>query len=188
MSRHPDADVDPQFVERWSPRSFASEPLPDTQVRALFEAARWAPSCFNEQPWRFVYAMSPSGREQVAALLADANRAWAAKAPLLGVVFARRRFARNDKPNRWAAFDSGAAAFSLALQAHRLGLAAHFMGGFDENRAYQTLGVDEAEFEAMAAFAVGCRGDVEALPEALQAREAPSDRKPPGEVAVRFGD
>jgi nitroreductase len=109
---------------------------------------------------------------------------WAEKAPLLGVVFARRRFERNGKPNRWGVFDSGAAAFALNLEAHRRGLATHFMGGFDEAAAYDALGVPKDDYEAMAAFAVGHRGDPATLPENLRERETPSGRKDLARVAV----
>lgn len=179
MSRTPLADCDPQFVERWSPRSFTSEPLTEAQVAVLFEAARWAPSCFNEQPWCFVHGTQGEDRERIAKLLVEGNRVWADRAPLLGIAFARRTFARNDKSNRWAAFDTGAASFSLALQASRMGLAAHFMGGFDEDASYEALGVPREQFEALAAFAVGHVGPADALPEDLRSREAPNGREEP---------
>lgn len=178
------APVDDWFLARWSPRSFASEPLTDEQIATLFEAARWAPSCYNEQPWLFVYGATDADRARVAECLVDANRVWAERAPLLGVVFARRSFAKTGKPNRWAPFDSGAASFSLALQATKIGLAAHFMGGFSQEKAHELLGVPAGEYEAMAAFAVGRPGPADALPEGYRERETPSDRKPLAQVAV----
>lgn len=177
-ARLPAAAVDPLFLDRWSPRSFTTEPLEPAAVASLFEAARWSPSCFNAQPWLFVHATSAGGRARILDLLAEANQAWARRAPLLGVVFARRRFEHDGRPNRWGAFDAGAASLSLALQASRLGLAAHFMGGFDAARAAAELGVDSEDFEPMAGFAVGRRGPAELLPAALAAREQPSSRKP----------
>jgi len=182
--RTPEAEVDPQFLERWSPRAFADDPVDAAHLASLFEAARWAPSCFNEQPWLFVYAVEAEDRARVLDLLVEANRAWARRAPVLGVVFARRHFARNGDANRWAAFDAGAASMSLALQAGRLGLAAHFMGGFDADRAGEALGAPASDYEPMAAFALGRRGDASSLPEALAERERPSGRKPLAEVAV----
>ena len=182
--RQPAASIDPLFVERWSPRSFADTPLGDEDVASLFEAARWSPSCFNEQPWLFVYGRSSEDHGRIADLLPDGNRVWAEKAPLLGVVFARRGFTRNGKPNRWAQFDSGAASFGLALQAQKLGLAAHFMGGFDADASYEALGVSKDEYEAMAAFAVGHQGEATALPEDLREREAPSDRLERRAIAI----
>jgi len=175
-------DVDPLFLERWSPRSFAADPLPQDQLDALFEAARWAPSCFNEQPWLFLFARSERDRELFASLLSDGNRGWASQASVLAFLFARRRFARNDGPNRWAGFDSGAAWMSLALQARQLGLDTHAMGGFDEERVYESLGVPREDYEAMAACAIGKRAERERLPAELAERERPSPRKPLDQV------
>lgn len=187
MSRSPQAPVNDQFLCRWSPRAFTEDPVTDPQLASLFEAARWAPSCYNEQPWMYVYATAADVEdfERMASLLVDGNRVWAEKAPVLGIVFARRRFARNDKPNRWAAFDAGAASMSLALQALEMGLATHFMGGIHEDRCYEKLGVPKDDFEAMAGFAIGTKGDPDSLPQDLREREAPSDRKPLAEVAWR---
>ena len=182
--RTPEADVAAQFLDRWSPRSFSSDPVEPASVASLFEAARWAPSCFNAQPWLFVYGAGGEDHARIAALLMEGNRTWAEKAPLLGIVFSKRAFEGDRGPNRWAQFDAGAASVCLALQAREMGLAAHFMGGFDATASYEALGVPEDEYEAMAAFAVGRPGRAEALPETLRAREAPSDRKPLSEVAA----
>jgi nitroreductase len=185
MARSPEAPIDEQFLSRWSPRAFKSDPPTDEQVASLFEAARWAPSCYNEQPWLFVYAtrQNAADHDRMASLLVDGNRTWAEKAPVLGIVFARRRFARNDKPNRWAAFDTGAASMSLTLQANKMGLVTHFMGGIHEDRCYEALGVPEHDYEAMAGFAVGYQGAAADLPDNLREREVPSGRKPLREVA-----
>ncbi len=174
----------PLFAERWSPRAFSPEPLAPAQVSALFEAARRAPSCYNDQPWHFVYATEPAARARLLPVLVEANRAWAQHAPLLGVVFARKTFAHDGRPNRWGEFDAGQAAMSLALQAHLLGLASHFMGGFDEAAAYPACEMDPAGWTAMAAFVVGRVGDPATLPEKLRERELlRSPRKPAAEVA-----
>jgi nitroreductase len=185
MARSPEAPIDEQFLSRWSPRAFKSNLLPTDQVASLFEAARWSPSCFNEQPWLFVYAVrnNQADHERMASLLVDGNRAWAEKAPVLGIAFARRRFARNDKPNRWAAFDTGAASMSLTLQANKMGLRTHFMGGIHEDQCYEALGVSVEDYEAMAGFAVGYQGAADELPQNLREREVPSGRKPLREVA-----
>lgn len=175
--RTPEAEVDSMFLDRWSPRAFLDEPIPEHQLRSLFEAARWAPSCYNEQPWLFIYAVSREDRERFATALVEKNRIWASRAPLLMFVLARRNFAATGKPNRHAAFDAGAAWMSLALQARKLGLHAHAMAGFDQGKAYEILGVPREEFEVMAAVAVGRRGDRSNLPEDLAAKEAPSPRK-----------
>lgn len=177
--RIPDAEVAPEFLDRWSPRAFSSEPLTPGQVASLFEAMRWAPSCFNDQPWRLVYGLlGEPEHARINDLLAPANQLWASKAPLLLVLFNRRNFAHNGKQNRNAAFDTGAAWMSLALEARKLGLYAHGMAGFDVARAHSELGVDEAEHEAQAAIAVGRRGDPETLPEKQRAMEFPNGRNP----------
>ena len=185
MSRQPDADVDPRFLDRWSPRALRPDPLTSPQLASLFEAMRWAPSCFNEQPWRVVYAESSAAEDhaRLCGLLVPANQSWAGRAPLLLVLFARRNFTHNDKPNRTAAFDVGAAWMSLALEARALGLYAHAMAGFDAARAYTELGVDPEQYEATAAVAIGAIGDPAELPENYRAREVPSGRNPVAQFA-----
>lgn len=182
-ARTPEAPVSPQFLERWSTRAFSPEPLSDEQIASLFEAARWAPSAFNEQPWLYVYAHTPETIGRFLPILNETNQSWAHRAPLLALVFARRTFAKNGKPNRWAPFDAGASWMSLALQAHAMGLFSHGMAGFDQQRAYDILGVDPAAYDAIAAIAVGRRGDVSQLTPDQQAREVPNDRKPLADVA-----
>ena len=181
--RTPECDVDPMFVDRWSPRSFRSEVVPDHQIRSLIEAARWAPSCFNEQPWIFCYAVDEAERRRFAEALVEKNRQWAAAAPLLLFLGARRAFMRNGRPNRHAAFDAGAAWMSLAFQARKLGLHAHAMAGFDQDKAHEILALPRDRFEIMAAVAVGRRGDAAALPEDLARGEIPNERKPGSEIA-----
>ncbi|MGE4543031.1 MAG: nitroreductase family protein [Pedobacter sp.] len=182
--RVPACDVDCIFTDRWSPRAFKQDALPDHQIQTLFEAARWAPSCFNEQPWLFVYPANAQHREMFLDLLVPKNRRWACKAPLLLFLLARRHFAQSGKENRHALFDTGAAWLSLALQARRLGLYAHAMAGFDLERSYQQLHVDPDKYTVVAAIAIGRRDSPEDLPEDLLAAEAPNDRKAPSEVAV----
>ena len=114
----------------------------------------------------------------------EGNRSWADKAPVLCVAFARRNFSQNGNPNAWATHDTGMASMALALQAQALGLVVHFMGGFDADGAPAALGLDPDEYQAISAFAIGHQGPVEALPEELQQREAPSTRKPLAEVAM----
>jgi nitroreductase len=134
--RVPEARVDPLFIDRWSPRAFSPEPIPSETLASLFEAARWAPSCYGEQPWLFLYAARPHDLELFRSLLVDGNRVWADRAPALAFAFARLKFSRNGKPNRWAQFDTGAAWMSLALQARTLGLYTHGMGGIHAERVH----------------------------------------------------
>jgi nitroreductase len=176
--RIPEANVDPLFLTRWSPRAFADSEVSSAELDSLFEAARWSPSCFNEQPWLFLYARESEDRSLFLDLLMEGNRPWAGRAPVLAFVVARRQFRHNSKPNRWAGFDSGAAWMSLALAAHQCGLVTHAMGGFDQDRAYEVLQVPSEEFEIMAAMAIGHPGDAADLPEALREREEPSSRNP----------
>jgi len=182
--RTPDWDIDSMFVDRWSPRGFSGEPLTEREVHTLFEAARWAPSCYNEQPWRFVYATEPQARARLTACLVAKNRAWAGGAPLLMFLLARRHFQKTGAENRHAPYDAGAAWMALALQARKLGLYAHAMAGFNPDKAYETLGVSREDTLVMTAIAVGRRGDASGLPEDLRLLESPNDRKPHAEVAT----
>lgn len=182
--RVPAVEVDAMFLDRWSPRAFSPEPVGEQELAALFEAARWAPSCFNEQPWLFLFGRRMEDLERFRSLLVEGNRAWADSAPVLGIVFAKRRFDRNGQPNRHYAFDAGAAWMSLALQARKLGLYTHAMGGFDAEKSCEVLGVPKDRYEAMAAIAIGRRTDAGGLPENLAQKETPSDRKPLFEIAI----
>ena len=184
-SRIPDWDIDSMFTDRWSPRAFASDPLSDREIQTLFEAARWAPSCFNEQPWLFVYATEPEERAKLVSCLAAKNQLWASKAPLLMFVLARRNFQKTGKENRHAPYDAGAAWMALALQARKLGLYAHAMAGFNPEKAHEVLGASREEYLVMAAVAVGRKTEDSGLPDDLRAMESPNSRKPHAEVATR---
>lgn len=181
--RIPEVEVDAIFLDRWSPRAFLPEPLDARDVEALFEAARWAPSCNNDQPWTFVYATSDEDRARFLPILVEKNQVWAKHAPLLGFVVARRNFGHHPAPNRWSNFDAGAAWMALCIQARRRGLYTHGMGGFDQAKSYEVLGVPEATHEVIAAFVVGRKGDPSTLPDELREREAPNTRKPHADVA-----
>lgn len=169
------------IAARWSPRSFTEAPVTAEQTASLLEAARWAASCFNDQPWHFVIARrdaDPAGFAKLLALLTPNNQAWAGRAGLLMIAVARLNFASNGNPNAVATYDLGQASAHIALQATALGLQAHQMRGFDVERARSELGVP-AGHEPMAAIAVGHTGEPALLPEALAAREvAPRMRKP----------
>jgi nitroreductase len=177
-----EAPIDEMFTDRWSPRGFDPQPLTDEQIRQLFEAARWAPSCFNEQPWRFYYAATPADREAFLSALVPRNQLWAGRAPLLIFILARRTFGQSGRDNRHAPFDAGAAWVCLALQARKMGLYAHAMAGFNQRRAYTILGVSESEYHIMAAVAVGHKGSADHLPDDMQAIEKPNARRPLSEI------
>ena len=107
MRKTDNKKLDNMFIARWSPRAFLSDSIAEEDMETLFEAARWSPSCFNEQPWRFVYAHKEGDLKKFRAVLGEGNQVWANKAPLLVIAFSRRTFAQNGKPNRWADFDTG---------------------------------------------------------------------------------
>jgi nitroreductase len=172
------------FTDRWSPRAFSSEPLSDREIQTLFEAARWAPSCFNEQPWLFFYATEPEQRQKLVSCLVAKNQLWASRAPLLMFVLARRNFQKTGTENRHAPYDAGAAWMALALQARKLGLYAHAMAGFNLEKAYEVLGASKDEYLVMAAVAVGRKTEDSGLPDDLRAMESPNSRKPHAEVAT----
>ncbi|MBN2063954.1 MAG: nitroreductase family protein [Sedimentisphaerales bacterium] len=180
--RKPEYPVSDIFVNRWSPRAFAPVPVEAHKLHILFEAARWATSCYNDQPWYFVYGDNEQTLPKFRGLLVEPNRLWADKAPVLAVLFARKNFTFNGQANGWSEFDAGSAWMSLALQASELGLAAHGMAGFYQDKACEVLGVSAAEFKPMIALAIGYPGEPATLPEALQKIEAPNDRRSHSEM------
>ncbi len=181
--RVPAVDVDSMFLDRWSPRAFDPQPLTPAEIASLFEAARWTPSCYNEQPWLFLYAVTETDRARFLEALAAGNQVWAQRAPMLLFVLCRLTFAHNGKQNRHAPFDAGAAWMALALQARKLGLHAHAMAGFSRDKAFEILKVPREEYDIMAAVAVGRRAAPEVLPESVADKESPNERKPPDAVA-----
>lgn len=148
-------EVAPQFINRWSSRDHDGTTLTQEQIDTLLEAARWTPSSYNEQPWKFYYPKTDSQREKFLNLLFDGNQEWAKNAGTIFFLAAKRILSETGEQNRHYAFDTGAAWMALALQAHLIGLNAHAMGGFNEERAYKELGVDKKEYEIFAAIAVG---------------------------------
>lgn len=185
--RVPAHPVDALFLHRWSPRAFTTEPVKEEEARTLFEAARWAPSSSNEQPWLFVYARTPEDRARFLPGLVEFNQMWAKDAPLLIFLFARK-FARAseepDRPNPAALFDAGAAWMSLALQAELLGLSAHAMGGIDRAKLHEITAVPASQYTAIAALAVGHRGSPSQLAPMFAARETPSPRLPQEQIVA----
>jgi nitroreductase len=181
---HPVADL---FLERWSPRAFGEAALEAAQVLTVLEAARWAPSASNNQPWRFAYGLrGDAGFAAIAEALAPGNRIWAEKAAALIAVASATTVERNgvDAPNSTHAFDTGAAWAMLALQAHLSGLVSHAMGGFDHDGLRAGLNVPGA-YALHAVVALGQPGDPAALPDTLRAREVPNQRRPLSETVQR---
>jgi nitroreductase len=189
--RTADHPIDPLFLERWSPRAFTGEAISEGEFMTILEAARWAPSSYNSQPWRFLYALRDAPHwERFLGLLGDFNRTWAQHASALVVIVSnsvmRPPGAEHDVPSYSHSFDAGAAWAHLALQAVRSGWYAHGMVGFDKERAFAELNVP-AGYRVEAAVAIGRRGDAASLSEALRAREAPNDREPLAVTALEGG-
>jgi nitroreductase len=160
----------------------SGEPISDEEMLTLFEAARWAPSTYNEQEWRFLYARRDTPQWPLLFdLLVEGNRLWCQRAAMLVVILAHKVFQKNGKPNPVHLFDCGNAFENLALQGASMGLVIHGMQGFDFDKARTALGVPE-EYAVAAMFAVGRPGDPAQLPEALRERETPSDRRPVSEL------
>ena len=185
--RQPRRAIEPLIYRRWSPRAMSGEALEEHELEALFEAARWAPSCFNEQPWRFLFARRGGPHwNTFFALMAEGNQRWARNAAVLVVVVSRRTFERNDAASRTHSFDTGAAWQCLALQGSALGLVVHGMAGFDYEAARATLEIPE-RYQVEAMIAVGRPGRIEDLDERLRERERPSERRPASELAFEGG-
>jgi nitroreductase len=174
---------------RWSPLAFSARRVEPATLLTLFEAARWAPSSFNEQPWRFLVATKdePAEFERMLDCLVPGNQRWAKDAPVLMLSIAARTFTRNNRPNRHAMYDTGAAVMSLIVQATALGLYAHQMGGFSIERAREVYAIPE-EHEPAAAIALGYLGEPDSLAEDLRERELkPAARKPLTEFVYASG-
>ncbi len=167
------------IANRWSPRAYdASKSVSKSQIIAMLEAARWAPSCFGDQPWRFIVwnkAQDETAWQQAFDCIVPSNQVWVKDAPVLILACADTLFSHNQTPNRWAQYDTGAAVMSLCLQATSLGLITHQMGGFNSDKVRELCAVPE-QYTPMAMLAVGYEGDANQLPEDLKAREL-ADRK-----------
>jgi nitroreductase len=165
------------ILNRWSPRAMSGEPISDQELTSLFEAARWAPSSYNGQPWRIIYAKRDTQAwAPLFNLLVPFNQEWAKNAAVLVLVISRDTFEFNNKPARTHSFDTGAALENLALQGFSMGLVVHGMEGFDYDRAKKELGIPDG-YTVQAMFAIGKPAPKEVLSPELQKREEPSDRK-----------
>ena len=171
--------VNELIQNRWSPRAFSDKPVPQEVLWSLFEAARWAPSSNNEQPWAYIVATKDDAEnfEKSLGALVEFNANWAKKAPVLVIAVAELAFAKNNAPNRNAQYDVGAASLQLCLEATARGLVVHQMAGFDPETAKEAYDIPQG-WEPIAAMAIGYPGDASSLPEPLQSREkAPRTRK-----------
>lgn len=168
--------VEKNIISRWSPRSFTGDTVSKKELMSLFEAARWAPSSNNKQPWRFVFALQDThGWQRILDTLVSANQAWAIDAGALIVALSKAK--ENGKEIKTHSLDTGSAVQNLALQAHAMGLATHAMGGFNREALTEAIKVPE-DYVIEAVYAVGKQGPKNKLSQPLQDREVPSDRKP----------
>jgi nitroreductase len=181
--RDPLPGVIAQLSHRWSPRAFAKTTIAPEVLARIIDAARFAPSCFNAQPWRF-YTSNDTTFNDYLALLVDANQAWAKDAAVIGFLAAKKNFEHNGKPNAHSSFDSGAAWFSMVLQAQHEGFHCHGMAGLHKEAASEFFKLSESDDELIMAFAIGKIGNAADLPEALRSKEVPSPRKSLDEIWV----
>ncbi len=174
----------PVVEQRWSPRAFADQTVSPADLTRVFEAARWAPSSNNEQPWNYLLGLRGSAtHDKIVSALMGFNQAWAPNAPLLILGLARTRFARNGNPNSYAMYDLGAATAFLVLQATAMGLATHQMAGFDHDAARKALEIPE-EYALGSVLALGYQGDPATLPnqKLIEIETAQRTRKPLNEI------
>jgi len=175
-TEHPVHEV---IQNRWSPRAFGGQTIPAAVLRSLFEAARWAPSSSNQQPWAYIVATKDDQEnfDKILSVLVPFNAGWAKEASALAIAVAELKFA-NGNPNRNAYYDVGAASLQLSIEATARGLVVHQMAGYDPEKARQVFDIP-ADWDAIAAMAIGYPGDPTSLPAPLKEREvAPRSRKP----------
>lgn len=181
-----DFPVHDLIAERWSPRAFSEKPVAPNVLQSLFEAARWAPSSSNEQPWAYIVATKDDAENfaKLVSVLVPFNVIWTQHAPVLALAVAELSFAKNGTPNRNAQYDVGAASAWLTVEATSRGLFVHQMAGYDHDKARQVFEIP-ASWEPIAAMAIGYPGDADSLPQPLRDREvAPRTRKPVSEFVM----
>lgn len=175
--RKADHPIETIFLKRWSPRAMSGQAISPDELNRLFEAARWAPSTYNEQEWRFLYARRDTPHwAKFLKILMPANQVWCKDAGVLVVVLSKKTFSHNGKPNPVHTFDAGASFENLALQGGVMGLVVHGMAGFSRDAAIKELHIPD-DYAPEAMIAIGRPGDPETLPPELREREQPSDRK-----------
>ncbi|GAC1470782.1 MAG: hypothetical protein NVS2B14_14920 [Chamaesiphon sp.] len=174
--------------KRWSPRAFSEKMVEQEVLQSILEAARWAPSSFNEQPWSFIIATKQDRTEydRLLSCLTESNILWAQQAPVLMISVAKHHFERNGKENRHAFHDVGLAVENLVIQAVELGVFVHQMAGFDIDKARELYSIPNG-YEPVAAIAIGYLGDPQALPEQLRDRELAARTRKPLEAFVYTG-
>ncbi len=172
-ARDSQTGVAPLFVERWSPRAFEKVAIEGDVLKRIFDAARWSPSCFNAQPWRF-YTSTENSFAEFLDLLVEGNQGWAKDTSVIGFLVAEKNFEHNGKPNAFAQFDSGAAWMGMTLQARMEGLYTHGMGGIHADKAADYLGIDTDTQEVIMGFTIG---KLAQLTQEQAQVEVPNERK-----------
>ncbi len=173
-----DAVADKLFVERWSPRSFSSDPVPEKDLKKIIDAGRWSPSTSNEQPWLFFTASREISKfQQFVSCLNEGNQVWAKNSGVIGFIIARKFFKNKPRENLLADFDCGAAWMALTIQARLLGYYTHGMGGINRNQVEKVLNLEPEKEKVLMGFALGTRGNLELLPSELANKENPSSRE-----------
>ena len=185
--RQADYPIEPSFLNRWSPRAFTNETISQAELLTILEAGRWAPSAYNSQPWRFVYALRGTEQwDKLLPILNEFNQSWAKSASALVIFISKTHFtapgASEPSLSHSHSFDVGAAWSAIAHQAQLLGFQAHGMTGLHFDKAIEILGIPDG-YRVEAAAAIGRPGDKAQLPDYLQARETPSPRRPLAEIA-----
>jgi nitroreductase len=180
-ARVTNTDVDPMFTQRWSPRAFQKHRIGEELMSRIMDAARWSPSCFNAQPWRF-YTSTESSFDDFLNLLVEGNQGWAKDASVIGFLIGQKNFEHNGKPNAYSTFDSGAAWMSMTLQARLEGLYTHGMGGIKAAEVAEYLRLDSDQSEVIMGFAIGKLADLDTLDADKRAAETPNERKAISEI------
>lgn len=177
---HPNTDS--LFIERWSPRSFKKTEIPQEIRDTLFDAARWSPSAFNEQPWRIFVSNSDDDFERFLSLVAEQNQVWVKDASILGFMIAKNHSSHNNELNPWAIYDCGFFWASFTFQARKLGLFTHALAGIKHEEVYKEFDIPKDKYTVIAGFAIGEIDTPDKVPEDIQKREAPTPRKDLSEI------
>jgi nitroreductase len=180
-------DIMQEIKDRWSPRAFSEEKISKDDLNAILEAASYAPSCFNEQPWRFVLADEEKSLAKMRSILYSSNLQWAQKAPVLLLIIAKKTFSLNNENNFWHMFDTGTAWGFLSLEAQKRGIMTHAMGGFSMSKARKLFKIPE-DYEIITVVAIGRYGDISQLGDDLKQREHPDTRKDVSELIFNKGE
>ena len=175
--------ADKVFIERWSPRSFVPDTIPELDLKKIIDAARWSPSTMNEQPWLFFTASREALQfQEFVKCLNEGNQVWAKHSSVIGFIVARKLFKKKPRENSLAEFDCGAAWMSLTIQARLLGYYTHGMGGINRAKIEELFNLDVEKQIVIMGFALGKRADASALPEELGKKEIPSAREELGDI------